>query len=174
MESFPHRKKTTWFCLWGGNYLWTTLAAFLSDLLAGFIAAFPRHGCSLEDLEGTPLNVVWVSSSELCPWCWERGGEPQAGFLLLSSLPSVALPASVLYFLVRVHFSLSALFNPSVTTPFAFTFDFSWLTLTVLALIVFPAFGGCEDRVQTEQINKWIPQAVNGNQYNLTHNWQNH
>lgn len=177
MESFPYRKKTTWFCLWGGNYLWTTLAAFLSDLTAGFIGAFPRHRCSLEDLGGTPLNVVWVSSSELCPWCWERGKSRKLDFspARLSSLRgSFSTCFSTVLFSTRAFFPLSALFNPSVTTPVTFTFYFSWLTLTVHASIVFPAFGGCEDRVQTEPINKWIPQAVNGNQYNLTHNWQNH
>lgn len=174
MESFPYREKITWFCLWGGNYLWTTLAAFLSDLTAGFIVAFPRHQCSLEDLGGTPLNVVWVSSSELCPWCWERGKSRKLDFspACLSSLRGSTCFSTVL-FSARAFFSSVLFLIPALPSLYLYV----WFLLTNAHRPRFnclSSFWWVWRYGSDEQINKWIPQAVNGNRYNLIHNWQNH
>lgn len=83
------------------------LLLFLSALTACFLAAFPRHQCSLEELGGTPLNVVWVSGSEALSLVLREMEEEQAGFYRLASLPSVALPASV-----NVLFSVCVCFPP--------------------------------------------------------------
>lgn len=121
------------------------------------------------------LKVAWVSCTEDLSLVL-RDGVVTAGsafHLVLYSLCASYLLQNCV-FLVRVYSLPRALFNPSFSPSLPLCFNFSWVMLTVLSLIAYPALVGAKMIGSAKGADQQlIPQVVNGNQYTLKHNWQN-